>query len=294
MSRLPCSSPRTKKLATKTDSLVSSWLFYKRGIDIAGPFPEGPGKVKFLIVAINYFTKWIEEKPVITIMGNQIKKFIRDNIVCKFSLPGEIISDNEKQFKDNPFKDWCEKLCICQRFTSIKRPQSNGLVERANKSLGEGIKARLDERRKDWIEEIPHILWAHRTMIKSSNRDTPFSLTCGIEAVILTKIGMPTLRTAEIDMNLVIPMKPLQKVSDTGSASEGSAKKKGITVAVTTEDMQKRRNDVKARTTLLLALPDEHQLRFSKYKTAQELWAAILKTFGGNEATKKTKKNQLK
>nr|GEU41922.1 hypothetical protein [Tanacetum cinerariifolium] len=85
-----------------------------------------------------------------------------------------------------------------------------------------------------------------------------------------------------------------QEVADTGSASEGSAKKKGRTVAVTTKDMQKRRNDVKARTTLLLALPDEHHLRFSKYKTAQELWAAILKTFGGNEATKKTKKNQLK
>nr|GEW66559.1 ribonuclease H-like domain-containing protein [Tanacetum cinerariifolium] len=80
----------------------------------------------------------------------------------------------------------------------------------------------------------------------------------------------------------------------TGSASEGTATKKGRTVAVTTEDMQKKRNDVKARTTLLLALPDEHQLRFSKYKTAQELWAAILKTFGGNEATGKTKKNQLK
>nr|GEX65449.1 putative ribonuclease H-like domain-containing protein [Tanacetum cinerariifolium] len=64
------------------------------------------------------------------------------------------------------------------------------------------------------------------------------------------------------------------------------------TPKVTTEDMQKRRNDVKARKTLLLALPDEHQLRFSKYKTSQELWAAILKTFGGNEATKKTKKNQ--
>nr|GEU55829.1 ribonuclease H-like domain-containing protein [Tanacetum cinerariifolium] len=58
--------------------------------------------------------------------------------------------------------------------------------------------------------------------------------------------------------------------------------------------MQKRKNDVKARTTLLLALPDEHQLRFSKYKTAQELWADILKTFGGNEATKKTKKNLFK
>nr|GEZ24897.1 hypothetical protein [Tanacetum cinerariifolium] len=59
-----------------------------------------------------------------------------------------------------------------------------------------------------------------------------------------------------------------QEVVDTCSASEGSAKKKRRTVEVTTEDMQKRRNDVKARTTLLLALPDEHQLRFNKYKTA--------------------------
>nr|GEU86728.1 reverse transcriptase domain-containing protein [Tanacetum cinerariifolium] len=78
------------------------------------------------------------------------------------------------------------------------------------------------------------------------------------------------------------------------TASDGTGKKKGRTVTVTTEDMQKRKNNVKARTTLLLSLPDEHQLRFSKYKTAQELWAAILKTFDGNEATKKTKKNLLK
>ncbi|GJY59655.1 hypothetical protein Tco_0459547 [Tanacetum coccineum] len=76
-------------------------------------------------------------------------------------------------------------------------------------------------------------------------------------------------------------------------SGEGSAKKKGGIVAITIEDMQKRKNDVKARTTLLLALPDEHQLRFSKYETAKELWEAILKTFGGNEATKRTKKNQL-
>nr|GEV61580.1 DNA-directed DNA polymerase [Tanacetum cinerariifolium] len=80
----------------------------------------------------------------------------------------------------------------------------------------------------------------------------------------------------------------------TGSTSEETAKKKGRTVVVTIEDMQKRRNYVKVRTTLLLALPDKHQLRFSKYKIAQELWAAIMKTFGGNEATKKTKKNLLK
>nr|GEX92921.1 hypothetical protein [Tanacetum cinerariifolium] len=86
---------------------------------------------------------------------------------------------------------------------------------------------------------------------------------------------------------------PPEKIGK-GPASESSTKKKERIVVITTEDMQKRRNDVKVRTTLLLALPDEHQLRFSKYETAQELWEAILKTFGGNEATKKTKKNQLK
>nr|GEX60577.1 hypothetical protein [Tanacetum cinerariifolium] len=72
----------------------------------------GPGKVKFLIVAIDYFTKWIEEKPVATITVSQIKKFVWDNIVCRFGLPGEIISDNGKQFRDDPFKDWFEKLSL--------------------------------------------------------------------------------------------------------------------------------------------------------------------------------------
>ncbi|GKA57973.1 reverse transcriptase domain-containing protein [Tanacetum coccineum] len=141
----------------KLNPITSPWPFYKWGIDIAGPFPEGPGKVKFLIVAMNYFTKWIEAKPVATITGNQVKKFVWENIVCRFGLPGEIISDNGKQFRDNPFKDWCENLCIQQHFASVKHPQTNGLVERANRSLGEGIKARLGKDNKNWMEEISHL-----------------------------------------------------------------------------------------------------------------------------------------
>nr|GEV88099.1 reverse transcriptase domain-containing protein [Tanacetum cinerariifolium] len=90
----------------------------------------------------------------------------------RFGLPREIISDNGKQFRDDPFKD----------------------------CLGEGIKARLDARSKNWIEELPHVLWAHHTMIKSRNGDTPFSLTYETKAVILTKINMPTLRTAEVEL----------------------------------------------------------------------------------------------
>ncbi|GKC79307.1 reverse transcriptase domain-containing protein [Tanacetum coccineum] len=67
----------------------------------------------------------------------------------RFRLPGKMISDNGKQFRDDPFKDWCEKLCINQHFASVKHLQTNGLVKRANRSLGEGIKARLEARSKN-------------------------------------------------------------------------------------------------------------------------------------------------
>nr|GEY15890.1 reverse transcriptase domain-containing protein [Tanacetum cinerariifolium] len=137
-----------------------------QGIDIAGPFPEVPGKVKFLIVAMDYFMKLIEVKDVATITDGQVKKFVWDNIVCRF----------------------------------VKHQQSSGLVERANRSLGEGIKARLGEGNKNWVEELPYVLWAHRTMIKTRHGDTPFSLTYGIEAIIPVEIGMPTYHTATVDV----------------------------------------------------------------------------------------------
>ncbi|GJZ32095.1 reverse transcriptase domain-containing protein [Tanacetum coccineum] len=120
--------PVPKNPQQKVTPITSPPLFYKWGIDIFDPFPEAQRKGKFLIVAIDY---------------NQVKKFVWDNIVCRFGLPGEIVSDNGKQFRDNPFKDWCNKLNIKQKFASVKNPQTNGQVERANHSLGEGIKARL-------------------------------------------------------------------------------------------------------------------------------------------------------
>nr|GEW67208.1 reverse transcriptase domain-containing protein [Tanacetum cinerariifolium] len=161
--------------------------------------PKGSGKVKFPIVVIDYFIKWIEAKTVATITGNQIKKFAWESIVCRFGLPGEIISDDGKQLWDNTFKDWCGKLCIHQHFASVKHPQTNGLVERASRSLREGIKPRLDTRSKNWMEELPHVLWEHHTMIKSSNEDTLFLLTYETKAIIPAEIKMPKLRAVEVD-----------------------------------------------------------------------------------------------
>ncbi|GJU44484.1 reverse transcriptase domain-containing protein [Tanacetum coccineum] len=179
-------------------SIMAPWPFYQWGMDILGPLPQASGKLKFVIVAIDYFTKWIEANPLARITGKDVKKFVWDNIVCRFGLPRVIVTNNGTQFVNDPFKGWCKSLNIKQMNTAVAHPQANSLVERANKSLMEGIKVRLGRERTGWADELPNVLWAHRTSLKQSKGETPFSLTYESEAVIPVEIGMPTHRTMMI------------------------------------------------------------------------------------------------
>ncbi|KAK1406979.1 hypothetical protein QVD17_38589 [Tagetes erecta] len=221
-------APVSRRPAHLLIPVSSPWPFYKWGIDIVGPFPESTGKVKFLLVAIDYFSKWIEAKPLATITGQQIKKFAWENIVCRFGIPGIIVSDNGKQFAENPFKAWCDKLEIKQVFASVAHPQANGQVERANRSLVEGIKTRLGREKGSWAEELPHVLWAHRTMHKTSHGETPFSLVYGTEAMIPVEIGSKTPRTipaedAETDLRTNLNL--LEERREIAAIREASYKK---------------------------------------------------------------------
>ncbi|GJU86845.1 reverse transcriptase domain-containing protein [Tanacetum coccineum] len=125
----------------------------------------------------------------------------------------------------------CEKLNTTQRFASVKHPQTNGQLERANRSLREGIKARLGEENKNWVEEVPHVLWEHHTTIKTSNKHTSFSLSYGTEAVIPVEIGMPSLRYVKIDqaMNdeaLVLNLDILEEEPEKATIQEAKSKAK--------------------------------------------------------------------
>lgn len=84
---------------TELMSIQSPWPFYQWGIDIVGPFPEAPGRLKFLLVAVDYFTKWVEAALLATISGKNVLKFVWKDIVCRFGIPKTIISDNGKQFE---------------------------------------------------------------------------------------------------------------------------------------------------------------------------------------------------
>ena len=75
-------------------TITSSWPFVQWGIDIIGPLPLGKGQVKFLLVAIDYFTKLVEAEDLATITKARIQSFVWKNIICRFSIPLTIISDN--------------------------------------------------------------------------------------------------------------------------------------------------------------------------------------------------------
>nr|GEX54220.1 reverse transcriptase domain-containing protein [Tanacetum cinerariifolium] len=142
----------------------------------------------------------------------------------------------------------------------LKHPQTNGLVERANRSLGEGIKARLDARSKNWIKELSHVLWAHRTMIKSSNGDTPFSLTYETESVIPTEISMPILRITEVDLvqnneALEINLDLLEERREQAAIREAKSKAKWKNIITLKFEVQVSNREILCIVTTMQAIP---------------------------------------
>ncbi|GKE22288.1 reverse transcriptase domain-containing protein [Tanacetum coccineum] len=180
-------------------SISSPWPFYQWGIDIVGPFPEAPGRVKFLIVTIDYFTKWVEAEPVAPITDQKILQFVWHNIICRVRIPGIIVSDNGKQFSNNPFREWCEELEIKQNFTSGTHPQANGQTEVTNPTILQVLKAKVGKAKGQWIKELPNVLWAYQTTTRTGNKCTPFSLVYGSEPVLPLEIGLPTYRISNFD-----------------------------------------------------------------------------------------------
>ena len=68
-------------------SVTSPWPFQQWGLDILGPLPNGKGQCKFIIVAVDYFTKWAEAESLDTITEQKIRNFVWRNIICRFGIP---------------------------------------------------------------------------------------------------------------------------------------------------------------------------------------------------------------
>ncbi|XP_073152936.1 uncharacterized protein [Henckelia pumila] len=101
-------------------------------MDIVGPFPISTGQRKFLLVAVDYFSKWVGFRQWEIVLWTKVRA-------------------------------WCQEMNIEQIFTSVAYPQWNGQVEVTNRTIVQALKTRLDTAKGKWVEELPSVLWSYRT-----------------------------------------------------------------------------------------------------------------------------------
>lgn len=100
--------------------------FAQWGIDLLGPFTLASGQRKYLIVAVDYFTKWIEAELLAGIFTKSATSFVWKSIISRFGIPRAIVTNNGKQFDSRDFRDFCTEWRIKLHFASVAHPQSNG------------------------------------------------------------------------------------------------------------------------------------------------------------------------
>ena len=161
-----------------------------------GPFPKAIGNKKYLLVCMDYFTKWVKAESLANIRDVDVKRFIWKNIVTRFGVPYVLISDNGLQFNSKTFRKYCFDLGIKNRYSTPAYTQGNRQAEAVNKVIVNGLKKRLDDAKGKWVEELSHVLWTYRTTPRKSTGETPFSMTYGTEAIIPLENGFPTMRTS--------------------------------------------------------------------------------------------------
>ncbi|GFS42455.1 hypothetical protein Acr_00g0079950 [Actinidia rufa] len=168
-------------------------------VDVLGPLPQAPLQRKFLIVAIDYFTKWIEAQSLTKITEKNTRDFIWKHVVCKFGILKVIISDNARQFDNDKFELFCSNLTISHYFSLPGHPQANGQVKVTNRTILRNLKARLESSKSEWVEELLSILWAYHTTNQIPTGETLYSMVFGTESVIPVEIGMPSFRTSNFN-----------------------------------------------------------------------------------------------
>ncbi|RVW93594.1 Pol polyprotein [Vitis vinifera] len=161
-------------MPAKTLNLVTSPLpFTQWGMDIVRPLPITAAQKKFLLVATDYFSKWVEAEAYASIKDKDVTKFIWKNIACRFGIPQTIIADNGPQFDNSTFKTFCSELNIKNLYYTPRYPQSNGQTEATNKTLLSALKKRLEKNQRQVGQRVARRLVGLSDHAQTTNKEYP-------------------------------------------------------------------------------------------------------------------------
>ena len=145
------------------------------------PSSRGHG---YIIVAVDYFTKWAKAMPTFNNTGQTTALFFFNHIIARFGVPQAIVTDHGKHFHNHMMAKLTAKLGLWHDNSTPCYPQSNGKVEAINKILKNMLQKMIGVHKRNWHLILYSALWAYRTSVRNTTGFTPFQLVYGMEAIL--------------------------------------------------------------------------------------------------------------
>ena len=166
--------------APLTQTLVGAPM-ERVAMDIMGPLPETPNGNQYILVVADYFTKWTESYALPNHRAITVAEAIVTQFITRFGVPKQLHSDQGRDFESNLIQEICKLLQIDKSRTTPYRPQSDGLVERFNRTLQNMLATLVNEHRNDWDDHLPYVMMAYRATKQDSTGCSPDLLMLGRE-----------------------------------------------------------------------------------------------------------------
>ncbi|GJX72272.1 reverse transcriptase domain-containing protein [Tanacetum coccineum] len=131
------------------------------GLDFMGPFPQSRGN-KYILVAVDYVSKWVEAQELPTNDARVVVKFLRQ-LFSRFGVPKALISDRRTHFCNSQLEKALQRYGVTHKLSMAYHPQSNGQTEVTNRAIKGILERSVGYNPKDWLEKLNDALWAFRT-----------------------------------------------------------------------------------------------------------------------------------
>ena len=151
-------------------------------IDLMGPLPTTSSGNSYIMVVIDYYTKWMEAFPLKHIHASDVAKKLVKEVFFRYGTPEHIHTDQGPQFESHLFQELCSLMDIHKTRTTPYHPQCDGLVERSNRTIQNILRTRVNASQKDWDTYLPSTVFAYNTSVHSVTEYTPYFLMFGREA----------------------------------------------------------------------------------------------------------------